>query len=183
MKTIALLSVSVILAVCFNKAAAQTTSQSPFRAVSVPKESTLPVIAHQPNCPLRLFHVDTRAYLEGGGKVILKYRNESNKPIKSYKIAYINTFSAGKEFILGGLPPDEVVRPSEEIVFGNPHLDKLVELNKDIRESLHLGDTMQSVTIFLVVRVEFADGSIFEDEELYKRLKTFMSKVANCTEK
>ncbi len=144
--------------------------QSKRESVSVPREIILPVAAYQPSCPLKLSYVDIRAYLNGGGWPLARYRNEGTKAIKGYVIA----LGSGIVISVKNSPPNEWIKPGEELILGDTSREQMVSLTDELRKELNLEGSMKAITVFIVVRVEFADGTIYSDEKVYNALHSYL---------
>lgn len=145
------------------------------RVVIMPPDFALPVIAYQPDCPLKIEEVKLFSYLSGGGGSSTTVRNKGTKPIRSYTIGAWNTVGTGGWFeqpVKGTLLPGQVDVPSsgEEV--------EVVELTESLREQLKLSGGMKAVVVFMVVRVEYADGSVYNDEPIHEALKTHLDSIA-----
>jgi len=145
----------------------------------VPREIGLPVVASQPDCPLQLENVITLKYVNGGTWDSYQLRNRGTKPIRAYTIAWLST--GGPESI-SAWPrriTDELFLPGQ--VHPRPGEDSQIEivpLNRLLRERAKLPKQMQAVNVLMVVRVEYADGSIYSDEPTYKALQAYFKNIA-----
>jgi hypothetical protein len=144
-------------------------------AVIVPREIIFPVVAYQPECPLKLIPSKILAYLDGGGREILSCRNLGAQPIKSYTVAWRSSVGTGGKLVADS----EWITPGEEVsLLSEPRYTKQVPLTDDLRKKLKLEGPMQAILVFMVVKVEFADGAIFQDENAYKALQDYFEKMA-----
>jgi len=159
----------------------QSEPQLPEKAVSAPREIALPVIAYQPECPLKLLYVDIQALLDGGERRVLRYRNESAKPIKSYTIAHVTSLGTGGMLEIHSMPSDKWIMPGKELALGTRSRVQLVPLTDSLRERLNLQGPMQSIFVFMVIRVTFADDSVYDDEKAYHALKNHLEKLSKCS--
>lgn len=137
--------------------------------VEVPREIVLPVIAVQPNCPVKFEDVRYLAGLEGGGTSSYRIRNVGTKPIRGVTVALNNGtkneyYNNGNILIMPGklMPRPKAVCP--ECV-----KDEIVPLTDELREKLKLKPSMQ-VLVFMIIEVEFADGTKYIDEKTYKAM-------------
>lgn len=146
------------------------------RVVIVPPDIVLPVIANQPDCPLQIEDIKLFGYISGGGGgPSYKVRNKGTKPIRSYTIGAWNSAGTGWEVELpvnGGLFPGQVSSP------GGGGEVEVVELTESLRNQLNLRGEMQAIVVFMVVRVEYTDGSVYNSEPVYKALKTHLDKIS-----
>uniref|UniRef100_A0A7C3PGU5 Uncharacterized protein n=1 Tax=Oscillatoriales cyanobacterium SpSt-418 TaxID=2282169 RepID=A0A7C3PGU5_9CYAN len=141
------------------------------RYVIVPREVVLPVIADQPDCPLKFEKVLYVAGIDAGGGPVYEIRNQGTKPIQSFVIAALhsvggaNAWGFRAETLNDWLMPGETEPKPDEV----PQTE-IIPLTDKLREQLKLNGPMKAIVIFMVVRVEFADGSIYSDEEVNKAL-------------
>lgn len=143
-----------------------------------PRESVLPVLASQPSCPLELANLEFHHYKGGGGVQNYTVRNRSAKPIIRFVIATVS-------FAGGGSLDDIVARSRNEwLVPGESWPRKSDDLNAtamsitdDTRSQYGIGPPMKGIVIYLVVRVEFSDGSIYDDEPMYRELKALFENI------
>ena len=175
MKRLAICSVLISLAlvgVAFGQGTKQLEIQ---RVVIVPASIGLPVIVDQPDCPLqieepRLF----KSISGGGGGESYKVRHKGTKPIRSYTIATWNTAGTGWEvekLVKGNLVPGQVAT-----LVGNEV--EFVDLTEGLRDQLELNGEMQAIVMFMVLRVEYVDGSIYDGKPLYEALKRHLDKIS-----
>jgi hypothetical protein len=149
----------------------QSLSQKTIREVMVPREIVLPLIAYQPKCPLKLEDMQVRKNVEGGTpSPILRFRNISGKTIRSYKISYLMPGGMGGSWGSSGerILPGELI-PEKDI----PTFHTVIPLTDDLIKSLKLDGPMQAIWVFIVDRIEFEDGFVYEDEKTGKALKTY----------
>jgi hypothetical protein len=153
-----------------------TSRQEKKRVVIIPPEVTLPAIAYQPDCPLQIEDITVFINLSRGGVAAgYKVRNKGAKPIRSYTIGVWNTVGTGWE--LGGRPkgnilPGQVYAPDEEVEV------EVVGLTESLRKQLDLREGMNAVLVFMIARVEYADGSTYTSEPSYKALKAHLDDIA-----
>ncbi|HEX8072940.1 MAG TPA: hypothetical protein VF546_23545 [Pyrinomonadaceae bacterium] len=151
--------------------------------VLVPAEQTLAVIAVQPGCPVQFEDVKTIRYLDGGGTTVFRLRNRSTKAIRSVRFAWLGVegtyaLSAwprafGSPLLMPGqLEPGDDIDEQEEAV---PLTDKLAE-------QLGLRGPMKGITILMVVKVEFADGSTYNAEPSFQALRAYGAKLGGFEE-
>jgi hypothetical protein len=143
--------------------------------VAIPREIAIPLIAYQPGSPLKPEFIQLRKPTEGGsGSPLFRFRNQSGKSIRSYLIADLYPGGVGGEWGSqdNHISPGELI-PEEDM----PTINETDLLNDDQRKSLGLQGPMQAICIFLVVRVEFSDGSVFDDRKAYESLKKYLEKI------
>ena len=170
--TIAAFIISILLTAV---ASGQERKNATKAAVAVPPEIISPVVAYQPDCPLRIEDVKLLQFVEGGGtSQFLKVRNTGTKPIRSYTIGTWNSVGTGNEVerpLPNNLLPGEVSIPEGNEV-------EVVPLTKGLRDQLSLHGDMQALVVFIVVRVQFADGSVYDAAPLYNALKAHLNKLS-----
>ncbi|MBL8170171.1 MAG: hypothetical protein JNJ50_18575 [Acidobacteria bacterium] len=155
----------------FSPSLAQDSQKAIEPAVVVPKENVLLVVAHQPECPLKIEHIELHAPVAGGHyPPDLKLRHKGDIPIKSFKVAYIDAEGTGgswtfsKKLVL----PNQVVTVSEK-----PPSVKIIPLTEELRKQLRLTNVLQGLIIIVVVRVDFTDETFYEDEKSYESLRRY----------
>lgn len=175
MKRVAVCFVLINLALVGGAFGQRTQEREIQRVVIVPPDIGLPVIAYQPDSPLQIEDVKLFQYVTGGGGTqSYKVRHKGTKPIRSYTIGAWNTAGTGWEVERrgdGDLLPGQVATPTGYEV-------EVVELTDSIRNKLNLRGEMQAIWVFMVTRVEYADGSVYDSEPAYKALKTHLEKIA-----
>ncbi len=158
-------------------AVTQDGAQEKIRGFRVPRENILPVIAYQPDSPIEFLKVETLAGVESSGWQQYRFRNRSSKPIKAYKIATMFTAGTGSSIGFEASSPQGYFLPGETYPKDNalesePTQVEIVPLTEALRKEKKLKG-MKAVLIFLVVKVEFADGTVFDDEKTYQALAKF----------
>jgi hypothetical protein len=144
------------------------------RAVILPREVALPVIVQQPNCPLRIVKFERLLLLDGGARNRYEVRNERSQPIRIYYIAEVNSLGTGYMFGRRIEPPGKLLMPGESDAQDDADDQiEIVPLTKQIRDQLKLEEPLKAVMFLMVVRVEFADGTIYEDDQTKEALTTF----------
>lgn len=181
MKSRISLLILLLFTLAFAVVARKAQSQATRKAVSVPREIALPVIAYQPDCPLKLLYVDIQAFIDGGGREVLRYRNEGTRPIKGYTIAHLTPSGTGGTLTVRDSQPDEWIMPGKELVLGDTSSSQLTSITNELRKQLNLEGPMRYVFVFTVIQVQFADGSIYEDGKTYEALKAYFEKLSKCT--
>lgn len=143
------------------------------QAVKNPREIFLPVIPYQPDCPLKLEPSETITYLNGGDATILSCRNQGTKPIRAYTVAWLNSLGGQEKVSV----KDTLIAPGEsEQVFDKPPSVSVIPLTENLRKKLKLDGPMKAIVVFIVVKVEYTDGSVYEDEKVYSTIKDYFEK-------
>ncbi len=139
----------------------------------VPSEIAMPVLAYQPESPLEVQFLQVRGYVTGGVNARVRFRNRSMKSIRSYTIAWVSRGGVGEEWSSpktdikpGELVPEKGVPPSDGIAFPTDKQKK--ELNLD---------EMLGQYVFIVVRAELDDGTVFDAGKAYEALKSYFEKI------
>ncbi|MGI8838673.1 MAG: hypothetical protein ACR2H4_18835 [Pyrinomonadaceae bacterium] len=167
-----------VLLVCMIRLADCQESKQKRRSVIVPPNAVLTVIANQPDCPLKFESATIVAYLDGGGGEVYQLRNQGAKPIRAYRIAAWN--SAGTGFMTDWprrttserlMPGQTSPLPGEETCV------EVIPLTEELYKKFNFYGPMKAVEVFMVVRVEFADGSVYSDESTFKALQDYFEKV------
>lgn len=149
------------------------------KAVLVPPDHVLTTIANQPNCPLKFDKVAMIVYVdaEGGGSDVYELRNHGSKAIRAYSAAVWDSIGTGniieqKMIRSGPVPPGEIAPQP-----GGRREVEIVPLTEDLRVKLKLGGPMTAVSVFMILRVEFEDGSVYSDEPAFATLQQYFEKV------
>jgi hypothetical protein len=150
--TFAILTISIFL---IGVASGQEKKDPTKMVVVIPQQIAAPLVAYQPDCPLRIEDIKLFKFVKGGGGFqSFNVRNTGTKAIRSYTIGTWNSVGTGWQVerpVPNNLLPGDVSIPD--------------------------GDEVAMV-VFVVVRVEFADGSTYDGEPLYKALKGHLDKVS-----
>ena len=146
------------------------------RVVVIPPDVALPLVASQPDSPLQIEDVKLFKYVnESGGAQTFKVRNNGTKAIRSYTVGAWNSVGTGWEIeqpVSGCLLPGQTSSPD-----GGGEAE-VVELTEKLRNELDLRGGMKTVMVFMVVRVEYTDGSTYNNRSVYEALKTYLDKIA-----
>jgi len=148
------------------------------RVVALPSDFVLTTTADQPDCPLEFTKSMLVLSLDGDPGEVAQIRNRSSKPIRSYTIAMLNTAGTGNIVERRGRGPDELLMPSQTSPrLGEGEEVEIVFLTDELRDKLKLRGPMQMVAVFIVVRVEFADGTTYSDEQTFAALQKYLERV------
>jgi hypothetical protein len=152
----------------------QSSSQDEHQFVVLPSDQGLLLIASQPDCPLKFEDAKLLMNLKGHWVKSFELHNQGTKPIRAYTVASIGTNEWGWEapdpthYIM----PGQIAPPLGE----EEGKDKIVPLTKELREKLKLQGPMKGIVALIVKRVEYADGSVFE-EKAYESQEEYFDKV------
>lgn len=172
--------VAVILVAIIGQIAVAQSERAKHQGFVLPPEIVLPVIASQPDCPLKFENVRLLVYLDPPGSVAdsFRLRNAGTKSIRDYTIASSSSYGAfwtesrDKESLGSGIQPGAIIPMRGEDV-------EMIPLTDDLRDKFKLSKReMGGVQVFMVVRVEFTDGSVYTDEKAAKALESYFEKVA-----
>lgn len=170
--TIAILTVGIFL---IGVASGQEKNNPSKQVIDIPAQVISPLVAYQPDCPLRIEDIKLFQFVTGGGgSQTFKVRNTGTKPVRSYTVGTWNSAGTGwqiEKTVSGGLLPGDVSVPDGDKI-------EVVALSKELKQQLKLDGDMQAVVVFVVLRVEFADGSTYDGEPLYRALKAHLDKIS-----
>lgn len=147
----------------------------------IPPELVLPVVAYQPDCPLKFESVKLLQNADRGTPTADDFalRNIGNKAIRDFIVASYSSYGGMwsmsrpanqlKNLVLpGALAPP--LSETDQV--------EVVELTEAMRDKLKLRDQkMGGVAVFMVVRVEFADGTVFSDEKASQALEAYFQRL------
>lgn len=143
-----------------------------------PRESSLPLVVRQLNCPLEFDNLEFFHHTGGGGAGNYTVRNSSQKPIIKFAIATIGFGGGGSLDEITAASRSEWLMPGESWPRrrgGNS--SRMVPLTDKLRKQYKVGPPMKAIVMYLVVRAEFADGSTYSDELVYKELKKLFEDI------
>ncbi|HEX8565742.1 MAG TPA: hypothetical protein VF648_08725 [Pyrinomonadaceae bacterium] len=175
-----------LICICATSSLAQETQQSrKIQYVEVPREIILPVIAVQPNCPIKFENVRVVAGVEGGFSDAFQMRNIGTKPIRSLTVASSagSTNTYAREAGVLAMPGQLIPTVSEEFLkCQNCTKDEVVHLTDKLREKLGLKGEMKSVVVLMIVSVEFTDGTKYDDEKTFKAIEKLFENLQEAVE-
>jgi hypothetical protein len=176
MKGVAMRMSVIFLAVFFGSTSlyAQPSSRQKVRAVEIPREIGLVAIAYQPNSPLQFEDVKFLAGIDGGGLTRYDLRNRTAKAISKLTIGdnIGGTWSWDVAKDRGPIMPGQLVPP-----WSDENWVETLPLTKELIEKLKLKGPMHGILVLMVIHVEFSDGSVYDDEPVYKALCAYMDVV------
>jgi hypothetical protein len=159
----------------------QETKESPAkqRAVVVPRDIVLVSIASQPDSPLQIESPVFLAYLRGGGGEVFRLRNRGNKPIRKYTVAVISANDTGWQSDWPTSASTSVLMPGD-FYPSNVETERfeIVPLTESLRKQLHLDGRMFGMSVVMIVRVEFSDGTSYDDATTFKALQAYFKDLA-----
>lgn len=141
--------------------------------VVAPRDLALPLIVAQPDSPLDF--VETQALINvGTGRWLpgFRLRNHGTKPIRSFTVASAGT----NEWSWTATISSDYFLPGQIKAIEGDNRDEIVPLTDGLRERLKLNGPMKGIMVLLVVSVEYADGSSFQ-EKGYEALDYYLNIV------
>ncbi len=162
----------------------QNVGQEKRQCFIVPNDISLAVVAYQPNSPIEFIKTPIVCFLDGGSIGIYQLQNRSSKPIRSYTVATITSVGTGYETNFQVTKKENYFMPGKR----RPEAMEdwgydFVSLTEELRSKYHINGNLKDITIFFVIRVEFADGDVFNAKSEYESLKRFISKNAFLSDK
>lgn len=160
--------------------AQQNDLSSRHQYVALPSDQGILVLASQPDSPLEFTNSELLVDVNGPSGLWVKafgLRNRGTKPIRAYWVAAVGqeewSWKApdSSRFIMPGQMAEPLSKSKSEIV----------PLTKELREKLKLEGPMKGIVVFAVKRVEFADGSTF-DQPGYASMLEYFEKFYNMSE-
>jgi hypothetical protein len=151
------------------------------KAVVIPNEIYFPAIVAQPDCPLKIEKAFVGKTLDGTEEMFFQARNTGSKPIVFFQIDMIGSNGGGQSSIFPydrtqtSVPPRAVAPPGlkEDSV-------EFVPLTEDLKQKLRLTGKMRVIAFFMVLKVQFQDGSTYDAtpllDSLEQHLKMFEDK-------
>jgi hypothetical protein len=154
------------------------------KAVVIPSQIYLPTIVAQPDCPLMIEKAVIAKMLDGTRRDFFIGRNTGNKPIVFFQIAAWYSDNTGLNAIWpykrtqikvppGAVAPSELSDGSIEFV----------PLTDSLRKHFRLNGKMRGVVFFMVLKVEFDDGSVYDATPLLRSLQEHLTMFEEKYEK
>ncbi len=169
MRYFALLSILIM--------ASSVTAQDRPKYETVPDYTVLVAIASQANCPLRIEDASFLKRADATG-VLIKYRlrNISNKPIWFVSVVLQNWSGTSENFM--PMPRvKKILLPNETLESATVGVDyDVVGQYKPANEGQKSPDGMKTLYVLLVDKVNFTDGSTYEDPKTLSALLQFFEK-------
>lgn len=150
--------------------------------VPTPREIVLPVIAVQPDCPLKFENAANLTGVGGGGQTRYQIRNVGTKPIRRFEVMS-SAGMGGTWFRNDGtlLMPGQLAPYATRRCETCPQ-DEVIPLTDELRDKLNLKGSMKSIVVLMIVSVEFADGTKFDDEKAFNAMTSFIQDLAEAKE-
>lgn len=145
--------------------------------VVAPPENVLLAVASQPNCPLLIEEPMLLIGAKPGLQPIFRYRlrNVSEKTVLRYSLVFWTSNGTGDSLGNGGNPVPEKILPRDVWQPPRQNIDVL-SLSEELRNTLKLTGHMQSVTVLMVRRVVFEDGTSYNADNTSEALGQFFEK-------
>ncbi|HKO42013.1 MAG TPA: hypothetical protein VJU84_01880 [Pyrinomonadaceae bacterium] len=142
--------------------------------VLVPREVGLVTVAFQPNSPIQFENAQWYVGVEGGRFYTYDVRNKGNKAIRWIGIGD----STGNRWTWGVTPGEQPIKTGHLIPgWGKHPAIQIVSLTNELRQHLKLQGGMKGITVLMVIRVEFADGTVYDEEPIYRALLTYVENL------
>jgi hypothetical protein len=154
----------------------QETSQRKIPVVEIPREIGLITIAYQPECPLQFENAKFFAAVEGGGLTAYDLRNRGTKSVRTIAVGDStgNKWTWGVSGKHGPVTPGQLIPP-----WSDEDWTETVPLTDELRKKLKLQPPMKGVLVLMVIRVEFTDGSVYDDEPVFSALTSYFQELGN----
>lgn len=157
----------------------QSNPQADHQFVLMPSDQGLLLIASQPDCSLKFEDAKLLVNIKGVWGETFALRNQGTKPIRAFTVAAAGSSEWGWQAPDAAhyIMPGQIAPPVRE----KNGEDKIVPLTQELREKFKLQGQMKGIVVLIVVRVEYADGSVFVEEgyknqeEYFERLYGMMS--------
>lgn len=160
----------IALSMICSVSAQQADSQQKRRYVVVPADQVLVTIVYQPECPLQFEDAKALVTMEGSHTSGYVIRNRGTKPIRSFTIGIPGaTITRSEEFTKRLFMPGERTPGDQNI--------EIVPLSDELRDKLKLNGPMKTFVIFMVIRVEYADGTVYSAESTYQALQKYTDEL------
>jgi hypothetical protein len=145
--------------------------------VVAPSENVLLAVASQPNCPLLIEEPMLLIGTKPGLQPIFRYRlrNVGEKTVLRYSLVFWTSNGTGGSLGNGGKPVPEKILPVDVWQPPRENIDVL-SLSDELRGTLKLTGHMQSVTVLMVRRVVFEDGTSYNADNTSEALGQFFER-------
>lgn len=154
------------------------------KAVVIPSEIYMSTVVAQPDCPLKIERALVARMLDGSQKEFFQARNTGTKPIVFFQVAMWHSDNSGLNAIWPYKRTQNVVLPGElapsKITDGSV---EFVPLTENLKEKLGLTGTMRKIVFFMVFKIEFQDGSVYDATALLNALEQHLTMFEEKYEK
>lgn len=150
--------------------------------VIVPSENVLLASASQPDSPIEILASRLLNPVDGSRRAAFQYelRNRGNKPIKRVSVWALNSTGTGGGPLYNGHIFNKPLMPGMKITVGETSLN-VVALTSKLKEKLNLNGELRTIVVFVVARVEYADGSTFSAMNTVKSLQDYFVDINSET--
>jgi len=165
----------VVFGITRNNASGQEApGKAKHQFVVMPRDVGLPVVVVQPESPLEfvethlLVNVDTGLWIPS-----FRLRNRGTKPIRAFTIGFAGSDERGWK----ADNANQYFMPGHILTLNDDESDEIVPLTESLRGRLRLSGPMKGIMVLLVVSVQYADGSGFQ-ESGYEALGEYLFSVS-----
>lgn len=180
-----LVLVAWLLPILVSSASLAQKKRDKTKAVVVPSEIYLPTIVAQPECPLKIEKAFVTKTLDGREEMFFQARNTGSKPITFFQVYMLGTNGGGQSSMF---PYDRTQTSVLPGAVAPPGLKEdsveLVALTEDLKRKLHLTPgKMRVIALFMVLKVQFQDGTTYDATPLLDSLEEHLKIFADSYEK
>lgn len=150
------------------------------QAVIVPSDILLPIAVPQPDCSLQFEQPLIIKYLDGKGGEVFRIRNRGTKPIRFYTYAIWTSINTGNINQWESKDSDHTLLSGQTVSSSEGDESqqiKIVNLTDELKDKLKLHGPMKGLIMFMIVHIEFADGSVFDANPKFKELQDYIEKL------
>lgn len=171
-----------LLLVNFSILAQETRSK--VKAVVIPSDIYFPTIVSQPDCPLKIEKAFVGKLLDGTEEKFFQARNMGNKAVVSFQVYIMGSNGSGSTSIypyrrnLPSVLPGAVASPGLK-----ENSVEFVPLTEELRQNLRLTGKMRVIAFFMILEVEFDDGSRYDATKLRDSLEEHLRMFEDNYEK
>ena len=178
------LSKAVLCLILVNSSILAQEKRNKVKAVVIPSDIYLPTIVAQPDCPLKIEKGFVAKMLDGTEEMFLQVRNAGGKPVVSFQAYTIGSNGGG----VTSMYPYERNQPSVlPGAVAPPGLKEnsveFVPLTEELRKQLGLTGKMRVIAFFMILKVEFQDGSSYDATKLRDSLEEHLRMFEDNYEK
>jgi hypothetical protein len=161
-----------ILCVAATVSGQQSGTETAHVLAILPPDQGILVVIQQADCPLTFEYPKLLINMKGVWVKSFRLRNRGTKPIRAFTVAAAGTNEWGWE----ASGPAHYVMPGQIAPSMGDGNNTIVPLTKELREKLKLQGPMKGIVALVVVRVEYTDGSMFE-EKAYDSQKEYFENL------
>ena len=154
------------------------------KAVVIPSDIYLSTTVAQPDCPLKIEKAFVAKMLDGTEEMFLQARNTGSKPVISFQAYIIGSNGSGVTSMYPYGPNQPSVLPGAIAPPGlKENSVEFLPLTKELRQQLGLTGKMRVIAFFMILKVEFEDGSSYDATKLRDSLEEHLSMFEDDYEK